>query len=211
MTDVPSSDWGNGLWLMSANLPERSASYRQRIPRTSRAHRRHIAPNSYPPYARHATQLLPTIHHHATHHMRTICPPFARHATQLLPTICATYAQLLPTIFFTFVQLFSFFTLTITYTPLWTLLSGIINCVNEALLLACLTMLSLINTFSAIALSFFLINTLTVTPTSFTNLKHISLFTTLITSLKLTHFYLNITLIIFILLNKCNNIINIAF
>ncbi len=37
MSNVPCSDWGNGLSLMRTNLPERSASYRQRIPRTSRA------------------------------------------------------------------------------------------------------------------------------------------------------------------------------
>ena len=103
MSDVPSSDWGNDFSLMSANLPERSLSYRQRIPRTSRAHR---------------AQLLPAICATSAHHMRDMRPNSYPLFTTMRPTICAPYAQLLPTIFFTFVQLFSFFTLTITYTPL---------------------------------------------------------------------------------------------
>ncbi len=51
MSDVPSSDWGNDLSLMSANVPEHSLSYHQRIPRpypapiahTSHTHPAHIA------------------------------------------------------------------------------------------------------------------------------------------------------------------------
>lgn len=58
MTDVPSSDWGNGLWLVTQNVPELSASYRKRIPRTSRTQLLHIRAHIVNPFAHQFARLF---------------------------------------------------------------------------------------------------------------------------------------------------------
>ncbi len=96
MSDVPSSDWGNDLSLMSANVPELSDELYGTFFFLCAHHLRVIRP----PSARHATLLLhaicpPSAHHPPTirppsaHHLRVICPHWYTPSARHLRDICA--------------------------------------------------------------------------------------------------------------------------